>query len=352
MRPNRPSATSRTASHRPAGWPGRGRPPSGCRPAGRGPGRRPGSPLRPPSPAASASTNPTPPRRMGSALRATSLRMTGLPAQRHGPLGRHDQAEMLPLPAPLPDLGRDGLDPVRDLGDQDDVAAAGHAGVERDPARPPAHDLDDHDPVVGLGRRVQAVDGLGGDADRGVEAERDVRAAEVVVDRLGDADDGQAVALQLGRRGQGAVPADQDQRVQPGLAGVAQQPARDVAQHDPARAAPRRSDRDRPCWTCPGWCRPGSGCPRRRPARKRPAAAADEPFIAVLDADDVPAVLHHGRLGHRPDDRVDAGAVAAAGQDADGRLALAHEPTIGNPGRAVNKPARCPALPRPGPVLL
>ena len=39
------------------------------------------------------------------------------------------------------------------------------------PSRVSAHDLDDHDALVVLGRGVQTVDGLGGDGDGGVEAE-------------------------------------------------------------------------------------------------------------------------------------------------------------------------------------
>ena len=47
-------------------------------------------------------------------------------------------------------------------------------GVRRDPARVPAHHLDDHHPVVALGGRVQAVDRVGRDLHRGVEPEREV----------------------------------------------------------------------------------------------------------------------------------------------------------------------------------
>ena len=75
------------------------------------------------------------------------------------------------------------------LGHQGDVGAGGQAGVQGDPARVPAHDLDQQHPLVRLGGGVQPVDHLGGDADRGVEAEGQVGAVDVVVDRLRDADD-------------------------------------------------------------------------------------------------------------------------------------------------------------------
>ena len=84
---------------------------------------------------------------------------------------------------------------VGDFRDEDHVAAAGDARVEREPAGLVSHDLDHHDAVVRMGRRVQPVDGLGRDVDRGVETEADVRLVEVVVDGLGQAD---AVEAELG----------------------------------------------------------------------------------------------------------------------------------------------------------
>src|ERR1044072_8164390 len=91
-------------------------------------------------------------------------------------------------PAP-PDLPADGVDVERDLGDEDDVGGGGDAGVERDPTRVAPHQLDGEDTLVRRGGRVQAVDGLGGDADRGVETEGERRAGQVVVDRLRHTDD-------------------------------------------------------------------------------------------------------------------------------------------------------------------
>ncbi len=63
-------------------------------------------------------------------------------------------------------------------------------GVQRDPAGVAAHHLDDQRPVMALGRGVQPVDGLHRDVHRGVEAERVVGRAQVVVDGLRHADHG------------------------------------------------------------------------------------------------------------------------------------------------------------------
>ena len=85
--------------------------------------------------------------------------------------------------------------------------------MQRDPAGVTAHDLDDEDAVVRLGRRVQPVDRLGRDVHGGVEAERVVGRREVVVDRLRYADDGDAVVVQRGRDAERVLAADRDEGV-------------------------------------------------------------------------------------------------------------------------------------------
>ena len=86
-------------------------------------------------------------------------------------------------------------------------------GRRGDPARVPAHDLDDHHAVVALRGGVDAVDGLGRDGHRGVEPDRLVRAPDVVVDRLGDGHDPDARLGDLARGVQRAVAADADERL-------------------------------------------------------------------------------------------------------------------------------------------
>ena len=127
---------------------------------------------------------PIPPRRTwpnSSVLAAGHLHR---PLLRQRALGDDDDREEAPARVAAPDQLADLVDVERPLGDQDHVAAAGDPRVERDPAGVAAHHLDHHHPVVGLGRRVQAVDRLGRDLQRGVEAEGDVGGADVVVDRL------------------------------------------------------------------------------------------------------------------------------------------------------------------------
>ena len=107
----------------------------------------------------------------------------------------------------------DAVDVVGDLGDQDDVRVAGDAGVHRDPAGVAAHHLDDHDALVRLRGGVQAIDRLGRDGDRGVEAECRLGAAEIVVDRLRHADDRHPLLEEARGDPERAVAADRDQRV-------------------------------------------------------------------------------------------------------------------------------------------
>ena len=76
------------------------------------------------------------------------------------------------------------------------MRAAGDAGGIGDPAGIAAHHLDDDHAVVRVGGGVDAVDGLGGDHDRGIEAEGLVGAADVVVDGLGNAHAVHAVLAQ------------------------------------------------------------------------------------------------------------------------------------------------------------
>src|SRR5665648_202108 len=102
------------------------------------------------------------------------------------------------------------------LGDQDGVGTAGYAGHHGDPAGMAAHDLYHHSPVVRLSGGVQPVDGLGGHADRGVEAEGIVGAGKIVVYGLGHAHDLQAeVTVPLHGHAQSVLAADRQHRVDP-----------------------------------------------------------------------------------------------------------------------------------------
>ena len=145
--------------------------------------------------------------------------------------------------------------------------APGDARVSGDPARMTTHHLDHHHPVVALGRGVQAVDGVGGDLHRGVEAERGVGADDVVVDGLGHADDRQAevLAAESTRNRQRTVAADDDQRVEPHVGERLEHPFE----------CRRRGRTGCPAW-CRAACRPWAAC-RERADVERHRASLDAP---------------------------------------------------------------------------
>ena len=102
-----------------------------------------------------------------------------------------------------------------DLGDEDVIGRRGHAREAGDPAGVAAHRLDHHHAAMALGRGPEPIDGLGHDVDGGVEAEREVRERQVVVDRLGDADDRQLeVVVEADGDAQRVVAADDHQGVE------------------------------------------------------------------------------------------------------------------------------------------
>ena len=146
-----------------------------------------------------------PPRRDVAELVELLVLGLGHAAHRLRPLGDDEDRRVVVLEAAADELA-DPLEVEGQLGDEDHVGAAGEAGVEGDPAGVAAHHLDDQHAVVAVGRRVQAVDRLHRDVDRGVEAEGVVGGAEVVVDRLRHADDRRRRARRAGARPRRACP--------------------------------------------------------------------------------------------------------------------------------------------------
>ena len=208
---------------------------------------------------------------------------------------------------------RDLVEIVRRLRHEDRVGAGGHPGVGRDPSLRPAHHLDDHHAVVGLGRRGDAIDRLGRDLDGGVEPDRRVGARDVVVDRLRDTDDGNPLLDESRGRPQRPVPADDDERVEP-FAGDGPGDRRATLAVN-VRVPARRAE-DRPA----ALQEAAHGI-----AVEREDAALHQPVPPVEDPHDLRAVLPM-RPGHEATDRrVQAGAVATARENPD----AAHGPILG-----------------------
>jgi hypothetical protein len=152
---------------------------------------------------------------------------------------------------------------------------------------------------------VEPVDRLGRDVDRGVEAEREVGGAEIVVDRLRHADDVDAELRQAGGNPEGVFTADGDQRVdarflQVGLDAV-------QATVHPQRVGPRRTD-------------------DRAASREDPAHLSDSELLgvvlersspAVAKTDHLRVVLCRAFAHDRAENRVETWAVAPTGQHPD-----------------------------------
>src|SRR5438477_10636496 len=82
------------------------------------------------------------------------------------------------------------------------VSAARYATVSGNPTRVTTHDLYDHHSVMRLRSRVQPINSICNNAHGGIEAERKIRAANVVVDCFGNADERKIVVapdVQCGR---------------------------------------------------------------------------------------------------------------------------------------------------------
>jgi hypothetical protein len=189
--------------------------------------------------------------------------------------------------------------------DEDGIGSSGDARVRGYPSRVPPHHLHHHHPVVRLCGRVKAVYGVRADLYGGVEPEREVGSRQIVVDRLGDPDDGYALARQLFGDTQGVLAPDRHERLDP-LGGE--------AVHDPLHP-PVLFERVRAR-------RPQDGPaprqdPRRALGREVHDLVLEHTPPAVLVAHDHMAEVVDPLAHDGPDDGVQAGTVAAPGQDPD-----------------------------------
>ena len=228
------------------------------------------------------------------------------PLDGFGALGDHaDEVRRTGLKALL-DHAAHLLHVIGLLRDQRHMRTGGQPRVQCDPAGVATHHLNQHHPLMRLRGAVQTVNGLGGDLQSGVVAECHVGAVDVVVDGLGHPDHRNALLVEPVRGGQGALAADRDQHVDP----VVLQRLFDIGQ------------------TGAQFLRVGPG------GAEHGAALGQQSLVAVvvveLDAPVLqqapPAVLESDHRGvvagvagphHGADDGIEAGAVAAAGEDSD-----------------------------------
>ena len=133
--------------------------------------------------------------------------------RRLDPFGDHDHRVFASLPVATLDYLGHSFEVDRDLRDENGVGTRGNPGVDGDPSLGATHYLAQDHAVVRLGRRGQTINGLRGDLHRGVESEREVGSSDVVVDRLGHADNSDPVVRQLECCSECAVSSDHHEGV-------------------------------------------------------------------------------------------------------------------------------------------
>ena len=218
------------------------------------------------------------------------------------PFCDNDDGVVMASTVPFPQ-GRDHIvDVVLVLRDDDVVGTAGDSRMCGYPPLRAAHDLDDDDPVVSLRGGCEAVDGVRCDLNGCLETEGDVRSGDVVVDRLGYANDVDALVSESHRRTQRAVPTDHDQSI-------------DAVTFERRFAGCSAFAVD--IWIHTRRAEDGSTASEdssHRLAVESSCTVLHQPFPAVLDANNLHIVLY-GPSDDTTDDRVESGAVSACGQN-------------------------------------
>ena len=105
------------------------------------------------------------------------------------------------------------IDIKRALRNQNHVRTPGNAAVNGDPARITAHDLHHDHAVMRFSRGVHAVNGFSSDHYRRIEAEAEVRSAQIVIDGLGHGDHLHAAFKQFLRNRLRVIAAQHHQRL-------------------------------------------------------------------------------------------------------------------------------------------
>ena len=231
------------------------------------------------------------------------------------------------------DVAADALEIERLLRDQDHVGAAREARVERDPPRVAAHHLDDQRPLVALRGRVEAVDRAHRDVDRGVEAERVVGGAEVVVDRLRHPDDVDPGLVQPPGGAERVLAADRDQPVDARLLEVRGDP---LGPPSSLNGFVREEPRIVP---------PRGRMPRTSGIPSGLRVALERAAPAVAKADELMPVLADALAHDRADHGVQPGAIAAARENSE-----SHAPNIAAPRFRLESGAK-PLEHRPRPAV-
>ena len=142
-------------------------------------------------------------RRRIAELFAAQEHLLALPAAllfRHGAFRNDDDVVARPVFAAAGDIFRKRRLIVRKFGQNAGVRPARDGGIEGEPARLVAHDLDEDGPAVAVCGGVHLAHALCSDLRRRIEPEGEFRTPDIVVDGLGQPDDVAALGREHGSR--------------------------------------------------------------------------------------------------------------------------------------------------------
>ena len=131
----------------------------------------------------------------------------------HDALGDKNDAVVVPGGEAVIEHADDAVHVHPELGDDGDLRAGGDGRHEREVPAPAAHDLDHEAAAVRGSGGADHVDEADDGVERGIDADAHIGAEDVVVDRAGQADDGQAELVQGARAAERTVAADDDEAV-------------------------------------------------------------------------------------------------------------------------------------------
>ena len=234
-----------------------------------------------------------------------------------GTFGDGDDREPFAALGPPEAVLGDLIEIELDLRDQNNVRPARDPGVEGDPPRVAAHELDDHHAVVTRGRRMHPIKSFGSNMDGSLESEGDVRAVEIVVDGFGDADAVEALVSDLFGDGHGAVAADDNEGLDFSDVEVRDTHIGEVFKNRVAIFV----FADREVGGVGSVVGPDDGAAHGEDIGdiiqgKRADSVFDEPEEAVFDAENFDAVVDRV-FGDGPDDGIEPRTIPPAGEDGD-----------------------------------
>jgi len=200
------------------------------------------------------------------------------------------------------------------LGHKGDRGAAGDPGPGGDVAHVATHDLNDHDAIVRLGCGVESVNRIRGDLDSRVETEGALGAINVVVDRLGHADQRNALLIDTTRRGEGSLTTNHHERINLAPRHCGAHSIHAIREHEGLISA-RTDDR---------------AAPRQNAAaildRELHAPVIEQPAPAVEETENLGPEFTFSLSNHCTDHGIETRAVTTTGEDTNSHLVTPIEP--------------------------